>query len=325
MFVFLNYNLRTPEWGTPSEDLYAACLDQCSWADQHGFAGVRINEHHRTDDGYIPSPIVLGGAIAARTEKLRIRISLIVLPLHDPVRIAEDIAVLDILSRGRTELVVGAGYVAEEFQMFGRDVADRLELLERGVDALRLAMSGDEFELAGRRVKVTPRPYRGRTIPIVMGGSSVRAARQAAKLADGFEPAPQRFVSAYVEACAALGRPTGWYPAAAHGFRTLHVARDPDRTWDRIKRFAAHDNAEYAKWSKPMNVPSGYRAVEDPDELRMSGSYRVVTPEECIEILKPLGSKAEVHLYPLLGGMDPEIGWESLRLFHAEVMPALVQ
>lgn len=323
MEIFLKYDLRATRFGRPHAEIYEACLEQCAWADAHGFNGVRLHEHHRSDDGYLPAPVVMAAVIAGRTRRLALRCSVIVLPLHDPIELAEQLAVLDNASRGRLEVVVGAGYVSEEFAMFGRRVHDRVQLMERNVTALRRALSGEEFEFEGRPVKVRPRPYQGRTIPVVMGGSSPQAARRAARIADGFEPAPRKFLDDYRAECKRLGKPTGWHPGPGHHLRLLHVAKDPDRAWARMKRHAEHENNSYMAWTTPAGTKVGYESVEDPDELRTRGLYHVVTPEECVQLVRRLGPDAEVQLHPLMGGMDPDLGWESLYLFRSEVMPVL--
>jgi alkanesulfonate monooxygenase SsuD/methylene tetrahydromethanopterin reductase-like flavin-dependent oxidoreductase (luciferase family) len=319
--ILLKYDMRVPEGAGSPEMFYAECLDQCEWADGCGFAGVRFHEHHRSDDGYLPSPVVLASAVAGRTKTLALRCSVIVLPLHDPVRLAEDLAVLDLASGERLELVVSAGYVASEFEMFGQDIARRVELLEQGIEALRLAWTGEPFTFRGRPVKVRPRP--GRQIRIAMGGSSVRAARQAARIADGFEPAPRKYLQAYLAECERLGRDPGWYPGPGHELRLLHVAEDPDATWDRIKQHARHENDSYLAWTRPAGTQVGYSAVTDADQLRAPGGYRILTPQECLRLVRELGPDAEIQLHPLMGGMDPKLGWESLELFESKVMPQL--
>src|SRR5271156_1837791 len=111
--------MRAPSIGAPVEELYKAALAQCAWADDIGFRAAYVGEHHGADDGYCPSPIVLGAAIAAVTSRLHIRLSALLPVLLHPLHLAEDLAVLDIISGGRLELTLGLGYRAEEFAMFG--------------------------------------------------------------------------------------------------------------------------------------------------------------------------------------------------------------
>ena len=108
MQLSLKFDLRAPAFGADPADLYAAALDMCAWADAAGFDCVRFLEHHGSDDRYCPSPLVMAAAAAARTRRVRIRVRALILPLHDPVRIAEDAAVVDVISRGRLELVIDA-------------------------------------------------------------------------------------------------------------------------------------------------------------------------------------------------------------------------
>jgi len=109
--ILLRYDMRAPAFGAPAAALYAAALEQAAFADAHGFDAVQLSEHHGSEDGYLPAPLVLAAAIAGRTKGIRLEIAALILPLHEPLRVAEDVAVLDLASAGRVELVIGAGYV----------------------------------------------------------------------------------------------------------------------------------------------------------------------------------------------------------------------
>src|SRR5690606_13386517 len=104
--------MRAPGFGASTADLYAAALDMSAWAENHGCLAAVLCEHHGSDDGYLPSPLMLGSAIAARTERLMLSL-VIILPFYDPVRLAEDLVVLDIVSQGRASAVFGIGYRPE--------------------------------------------------------------------------------------------------------------------------------------------------------------------------------------------------------------------
>jgi alkanesulfonate monooxygenase SsuD/methylene tetrahydromethanopterin reductase-like flavin-dependent oxidoreductase (luciferase family) len=191
--VGLRYDMRAPDFAAPVADLYTAALEQSEWADKHGFTFIRLNEHHGSADGYLPSPLIMAAAIATRTTRVRIRLTVLVLPLHDPVRVAEDAAVVDLISRGRLEIVVAGGYRSAEFATFGKRLEDRTRLVAEGVAALRAAWTGEPFEIEGRSAFVRPRPFSSSGIPILLGGSSEGAARRAARMADGFDPASPEF------------------------------------------------------------------------------------------------------------------------------------
>lgn len=139
----LRFDMRAPTFGAPASRLYPEAVRMAEYADRHGFHSINLSEHHGADDGYNPSPMILASAIAARTEKVRIVFTVMILPLHDPVRVAEDIAVLDNVSGGRVVLGVAGGYIEAEFRMFGRNIADRPRLVEEGIAILRRAWTGE--------------------------------------------------------------------------------------------------------------------------------------------------------------------------------------
>src|SRR5438270_2165963 len=123
----LRYDMRIPEIASGSgADRYAACLAQCAWADGLGFQTCAISEHHGVEDGFLPAPLVLAGAITARTQSMMVMISALLLPFHDPLRLAEDLAVLSLLSNGRVGIVAGIGSRQEEFDAFGSETTERV-------------------------------------------------------------------------------------------------------------------------------------------------------------------------------------------------------
>ena len=228
----LRYDLRCPAFArSSSQELVAAALEQCAWADRLGFVSVTLSEHHGSPDGYLPSPLVVGAAIAARTQNLRILLAALIAPLHDPIRLAEDIAVLDVVSNGRVIPVLSAGYVESEFRTFGRTLAERRGIMDAIVPLLELAWTGEPFEYRGTEVRVTPRPVQQPRPPIFMGGGSRAAARRAARFADHFIPTLPEFFELYRDECLALGKPDpGPAPRTLGNF--VHVAEDPDAAWE---------------------------------------------------------------------------------------------
>ncbi|HXY91924.1 MAG TPA: LLM class flavin-dependent oxidoreductase [Acidimicrobiia bacterium] len=333
----LTYDMRAPDFGAAPVDLYAAAVEQCAWADAIGFAGVSRLEHYASVDGYLPSPIVLGSAVAAVTKRMLIRMNVVLLPLYDPVRLAEDLAVLDLISGGRLRLTVGAGYRPEEYEQFDLDIRRRPSRMEQGVEVLKQAWTGEPFEFRGHTVRVLPRPAQRPRPEIAMGGSSPAAARRAARIADDFQPVGARLYDIYLEELAALGKPVPEPPrrrgaggargGAARGGAArggaggmfFHIAEDPDRAWAQIAPHAMHETNDYAEWAKGMRG-SPYSAFETADELRASGMYEVVTPDEAVELIRARGG---VSFKPLMGGLDPALGWESLHLFESKVLPRL--
>lgn len=323
MELSLRYDIRAPEFGPPQADLFEACLDQCEWADALGFGAVGILEHHGSEDGYNPAPFVLAGAIAARTKQIRIRLSALILPLHDPVRAAEDAAVVDQISRGRLDLVIGAGYVPREFAMFDKRPADRVALQTEGVEVLKRAWSGEPFDYRGSTITVTPRPCQRPRPRLVLGGSSVGAARRAARIADGFEATMPQFDEAYRAECERLGLEPP--PSRGPGIPAMfvHIAEDPDAAWEIVAPHALHETNSYGAWLAAAGTPAPYATVSDEAALRASGMYLILTPDEFIDRVTELGPDASLHFHPLMGGLPPAESWSSLRLFEERVLPEL--
>ena len=141
-----------------------------------------LSQHHAVEDGYLPSPIPLAAAIAARTTTLPITVAALLLALYEPVKLAEDLAVVDLISRGRVSYVVGIGYRAEEFAMFGVDRRGRGALVEERIGLLRRLWSGEEVDVDGRPVRVTPLPFTPGGPMLAYGGGTEVAARRAARL-----------------------------------------------------------------------------------------------------------------------------------------------
>ncbi len=316
----ISFDLRAPAFGAPAGALYAAALDQCAWADALGFDFVGIGEHHASDDGYLPSPLVFAAAAAARTQRIRIRPSVLLAPFYDPIKLAEDLAVLQILSGGRLVVGIGAGYRPVEFAMFGKRREDRRRLYEEAIEVLRGAWSGEPFEYRGRQVRVTPVPKP--PPPIWLGGAHPAVARRAAQIADYYFPPQGESWDVYREACLALGREDPG-PCMKLGPVYIHVTTDPDAAWSRIAPHVQHVVESYSEWTiEAFGRAAGpFAAKTRLEDLRASGAYRVVTPEQAIALAEELGPNSVFHLAPLLGGLDPEFAWEGLRLFEREVWP----
>ena len=323
--VSLRYDLRAPDFAAASmADRYRACLEQCSFGDANGIGMAVISEHHGVEDGYLPSPLVLAAAIASRTTKMSISISALLVPLHDPLRLAEDIAVLDLLSGGRVVIIAGLGYRHEEFEMFGIDKARRGRRLDENLTVMKQAWTGEPFEYAGRTVRVTPRPMTQPHPMVLVGGSTEVAAKRAARHRLPFMPAigDPALADLYRAACAAEGfeHPLVVLPSGP-GF--VHVTEDPERAWAKIERCALYEAMSYASWQTPGQRSNVHTEATNRAELEASGVYWVVTPDECVERAKTLGSRGGVVLHPLMGGMEPDDGWESLELFVNKVLPRL--
>lgn len=320
MEFWLRYDLRAPAFAPPVSTIARTAIEQAEWADSRGFSAVQLPEHHGSVDGYNPSPLLFGAAIASRTQQMRLS-PIVLLPLQDPVRLAEDISVLDQLSMGRLDLTVALGYAPPEFDMYGVSIQDRSTLADRALRVLRAAFDGEPFDFDGRHGTVTPRAYSD--TGIYVGGSVPASARRAGRFGDGFFPMVQspKMIAEYRRACGEHGRPVGpiiTMPPALH----IHVTRDPERDWQRIAPAVMHESNSYARLAKTLGQLTHYPEVSTIDELRSHGGYLVITPEECVAYLQEHRDKHAVVFAPMAGGLDAAMSWESLELIAAEVLPA---
>jgi alkanesulfonate monooxygenase SsuD/methylene tetrahydromethanopterin reductase-like flavin-dependent oxidoreductase (luciferase family) len=318
--IGIRFDLRVPPFSkTTHAEQYAACLDMCTWADQIGADIAVLSEHHGIEDGFLPAPLTMAAAIAGRTKRININIAAILVPLHDPVRLAEQLAVVDLLSGSRVSFVAGMGYRREEFEMAGIDPKERGKLFEEYIEVMRKAWTGEPFEWRGRTIHVTPKP---KSPPaILIGGSTPAAARRAARLRAGFFPAvgDPKLADLYNEECKKIGF-SGGFVMLPGGPGFVHVTEDPERDWARIAPHALYDAQTYDSWQTPGQRSQVHIAAKTVEEVRKSGVYRVVTPDDCVQIAKQYG---RIILHPLMGGIPPELGWEGLKLFESKVLPRI--
>ncbi len=317
----LRFDLRNPQFArTSMAERYAAALDMAEWADALGCVSIAVSEHHGSPDGYLPSPVPMVAAMGARTKHVRFLVAALIAPFYDPLRLAEDLVVLDNLTAGRVDVVVAGGYVREEFAMYGVPMRDRPRLVRETVVTLRAAFSGEPFEHRGRTVQVTPSPFREHGPAILLGGSSDAAARRAARIADGFIPSVPHVWDAYRDEMQSLGRPDPG-PSPIGDNRVVALATDPDAGWRAMAPFFLHETNSYGDWQAQDDVASPYRTVTDIDALRATGQYAVLTPAQMVDQLEA-AEFPFAFLHPLCGGTPPQLAWSSLRLFEREVLPA---
>ncbi len=321
----MRFDLRNPAFaGVSVAGRYAAALDMAQWADERGFLMVILSEHHGSDDGYLPSALPFAAAVAARTKQARIMIAAVVSSFHHPVKLAEDVAVVDAISGGRLDVVVTNGYVQSEFDMFDVPLNQRAGRTVEALQALQASAAGESFDFRGRTVRVTPRPASPAGPGLMLGGSSAPAARRAAKLGVGFLPSSEEIWNHYRAGCLEFEKPDpGDWPGGDTSF--IHVASDVERGWEQIGPYAMHEANAYAAWmgASGIGAEGGYVAFATIEELRASGQYRVLTPEQLVAELKAGGPYASATMHPMMGGIPPAIAWESLELLAREVMPAL--
>lgn len=324
--IATRYDLRVPDWGaTSAADVYATCLEQSAWLDAGGVTDIiALSEHHGMEDGWMPSPFTMAAAIAARTARIPISITAAIVPLHDPVRLAEQIAVADLISHGRITFVAGIGYAEHEFDMAGVDRKQRGKLIEEYLDVMRKAWTGEPFEWRGRTIVVRPVPFTKPHPMMMLGGGSEPAARRAARLhlpflASIFDP---DLLEAYQDEAGKSGfaHPLGILPKGP-GF--VHVTEDPEKAWAELGRYISYDAETYRALQTKGSRSGVMSTAADLDGIRREGVYRIVTPDDCIALAAELEPMGTIVLNPLLCGMPGALGWESLELFRDKVLPRL--
>ena len=160
---------------------YQAAVEMAIYVDKHNFQVVSLEEHHCAANGWLPSPLTMAAALAACTSQVNVNITALLVPLYDPLRLAEDIAVIDLLSGGRFNFVAGMGYRPEEYHAMNKDWTRRGQLMDEAIELMLKAWSGEEFSYCGKPVKIRPLPLSRPHPFFFVGGMSRAAARRAAK------------------------------------------------------------------------------------------------------------------------------------------------
>jgi probable F420-dependent oxidoreductase len=306
---------------------YAECLEEIEEGERLGFTGVWLSEHHFVDDGYLPSPLVVAAAIAARTERIRIGTSVLLLPMHHPLRVAEDAAVVDLVSGGRFILGVGQGYVQHEFETLGFDRKYRPSLFEEGIEVIRRAWEGGRTGYEGKRWRFDDLPFEprpGGKLPIYIGAFAQPAIDRAARMADGFlsSSGGGAFAETYrrvQEALVRHGRANEEFPYVASG--VAHVHEGSGQARDIVAPAIAYQRSRYAEWGtdRGKGKPEPIRPEDLPWER-----YLVGNPDEVAEGLIQLHQEAPYDhfcFWARLPGVTHDQALENMRLFASEVAP----
>jgi alkanesulfonate monooxygenase SsuD/methylene tetrahydromethanopterin reductase-like flavin-dependent oxidoreductase (luciferase family) len=302
---------------------YRAAVDMAVYAEQQGFDVVSLEEHHCADNGWLASPLTLAAMIAARTERIRISVTALLVPLYDPIRLAEDIAVIDVVSGGRLSFTAGMGYRPIEYHATGRSFADRGRLMDEAIETLLRAWRGEPFDYRGQRVRVTPRPVSQPHPLILIGGQSRAAARRAARFGLPFHPPLHlpELEAAYHEALARAGK-QGLYLHPGSGNSMTVVEPDPERAWQTLGPYFLHEQREYASWKREGVPRPSEETVESVDDLRRQQRFEILTPAACLASLRA-GARKVVVLHPLAGGVPLDRAWSGLHRFADEVLVPL--
>ena len=246
---------------------YRDAIELARLTEAEGLDSAWVSEHHGSADGYLPSLLPLLAAFATVTERIELGTGVVLAPFHDPLRLAEEFAVVDQLSGGRVICGLGIGWREEEFRAFGIDVSTRVRRLTEIVDVLRLAWTGDRFDYRGRHysyeaVAVTPPP--ARVPPIYVGGFVDDAIRRAGRIGDGYissRARPERVADAFALAAAARTEAGREGSPLAALLQNAFVTDDPERDWPAVAKGIGHQLGVYAGWRAGTDVPGKALAV----------------------------------------------------------------
>ncbi len=322
------YSLRNPaQWSRPYPEIYAQTLRQIAWAETIGYDDVWLTEHHFCEDGHAPSILPLAAAVAARTTRIRIGTSVLLLPLYHPVRVAEDAATIDIISNGRFELGVGVGYRPQEFKGLGLRSQDRGARMDEGLEIIRALWRGETVDYAGRHftvegAKLAPMPVQSPP-PLWIGGFAPASAQRAARIGDGYLGTGDmgELVKIYREERARLGKPGPGRLIGGHFW--LVVSRDPARTLAEIGPHVLYQIEMYNKWLGEAGQAL-FPPVSSPAQLAEMGILQILGPQQAVDAIATYAEATGIERYytwTVPPGYPEEKMNDHLQLFAEEVIP----
>jgi alkanesulfonate monooxygenase SsuD/methylene tetrahydromethanopterin reductase-like flavin-dependent oxidoreductase (luciferase family) len=332
LFPFRN----PPEFRRPWPQYYAEQLSQIRTAEELGYDEAWLTEHHFAEDGYSPAILPIASAIAATTTRIRIGTYLVLLPLHNAVRVAEDSATVDIISNGRFDLGVGQGYGPNEFAGYGVNRNARASRLEEGIEVLRGAWTTKDFSFTGKHYDVknitlmppavqTPHP------PLWIGAGAPKAIQRAGRMGCHFmglgDPRAQQI---YDESLKQAGRNPADFSAAQ--LYWTHLAPTTDQAWAEAQDHYHSMLKGYAKWLLAANeMPGTERLANLPEPSKLRDAKILFDPmfgspaEIAARLNESFKTVRTTHL--VLGmhlpGIAPERSRRSMELFAKEVAPQL--
>lgn len=317
---------------------YAETIELVRLAESTGFDSAWVSEHHGSSDGYLPSLLAFLAALASATRTIRLGTGLLLAPLHHPLRVAEDAAVVDQISGGRLVLGLGLGWRVEEFRMFGLDTRTAAARLEDTINVLRLAWTGKRFSYEGRalsfdRVRVTPPPARRGGPPILVGGYVDAAFRRAGRLADGhtMDTDDPDLVARAVSLMDAAARERGRDPASLSLVlnQNAWVVDDPSvDAWAQVREGVIHQWGAYEAWEGGHDTPAHDSLEPRTDEAAARAATAAGTPEDVARRLRAIaephaGRDLELVVRLHYPGMELDQAAAAVRLFGERVLPAL--
>lgn len=322
------YDFRNPPGsGIETPRLYEEILDQVAWLDQLGLDLVWFTEHHFVDDGYLPSWTPVAAAMAARTKRVRFSSDICLLPFSHPIRLAEDLAVLDNLSGGRVEIGVGMGYAPHEFRGFGVPLPQRVSRTEEGLEVLRRCFAGERFSFHGTRyhfddVVIRPGYVQPGGPPLWLAAMSMEGARRAARFDCHLLPQGPRdqVLDPWLDALRSSGRDPAAYRVGI--IRSCFVTDDPERDWPAVRAAERYRGQIYSRF---FAEAGRYQSVAH-DGPRIAQTWVVGSVEHCVAELSAFIAEhgiTDLVTWAVPPGLRPSLMNPSLERFARDVVPRL--
>jgi alkanesulfonate monooxygenase SsuD/methylene tetrahydromethanopterin reductase-like flavin-dependent oxidoreductase (luciferase family) len=330
---------HAPQDRRRDSEIYAYILDLCRTAEDLGLDAVWLSEHHFVDDGYMPSLLPVGAAIAARTTRIAIGTGVLLAPFYDPLRLAEDAATVDLISAGRLVLGLGAGYRGEEFDGFGRPRDGLGAVMDQAISTLRAGWSDGAIPArasGGIAVTVTPKPHQPGGPPIWIGARSRAGIRRTARAADGLLAArvsPGEFAQqvALLDAeASAAGRDPAGLSVAVHC--PVFAWPEAEQAWRLVELHLHYSEWKYGDMTGAPYGSRTERAAQPPLAEAARAKIRVGalvgTPGSVADGIAAYAAAAGDHPLHFIArlywpGMDPGLMRAALAVYAGQVMPAV--
>jgi natural product biosynthesis luciferase-like monooxygenase protein len=321
-------------------------VDYLASAEDLGFDAIWINEHHfHPFGGLIPAPPVMLATLAQRTRRVRLGTSVLVLPLHHPIELAEQLAMIDLLSGGRLDLGIGRGFVLYDYEVLGVSYETAEERSRESLDVILKAWSGERFTYQGQHyplpvaAQVWPQPQQSPHPPIwIACATSPASFERTARLGYGLltvayiKPLDRlkELVQVYRDTWQAEGHDPAAYRHATHLQAVVHEDGDQARAiaHDALHRYLEL-NLEAQGLASNRFIADQIRASMenlDVDAIIAQGRLVAGTPDECVRLLERARDElwlTGVDLTFLFGGIPFAQARHSMQLFAREVMPRL--
>jgi alkanesulfonate monooxygenase SsuD/methylene tetrahydromethanopterin reductase-like flavin-dependent oxidoreductase (luciferase family) len=315
------FDLRNPPgWRQDPARLYGFSLELCEEAERLGADSVWFSEHHGFEDGYLPQPLTFAAAAAARTTKVRLGTGILIAPLHKTAQLAEEAAMVDIISGGRLDLGLGAGYRVPEFQLFGADIAARYATLDLQVEQLR------ELWSAGG---LTPAPVQDR-LPVWLGYQGPKGARRAGRMGEGLLTVSASSWPHYRDGLADSGHDAA--AARMAGGVNAYVTDDPERDWPLVTPHIAYQQNSYRNYMVEGTNRPAPRPV-DAERLRSRGPdagpmsyFWFGTPEQVAAAIRHHVGDAPVStvfLWASIAGFSEDMAVRHVQTICTQLRPLL--